>query len=289
MRITIRNYFRIKLTNFESDNLLIFYYMSSVRDKMFVVIFGTDTKAGKKFDIILLWLILASVLTVMLESIPQLEQDFTTAFFILELFFTGVFTIEYFLRIWVSPKPKNYIFSFWGMVDLLAILPTYLIFILPNIHFLVAIRSLRLLRVFRIIKLVRFIKEANTLKKALTSSIYKTSTFLFTILAVVVIMGTIMYVVEGAENGFTSIPQSIYWAIITITTVGYGDIVPHTALGKLISAVVMVIGYSIIAVPTAIFTVEVARAGNEQKVCAKCKHQNNVDANFCNNCGNDLK
>src|SRR5690554_1042138 len=146
------------------------------------------------------------------------------------------------------------------MVDLLAILPTYLIFILPNIHFLVAIRSLRLLRVFRIIKLVRFIKEANTLKKALTSSIYKTSTFLFTILAVVVIMGTIMYVVEGAENGFTSIPQSIYWAIITITTVGYGDIVPHTALGKLISAVVMVIGYSIIAVPTAIFTVEVARA-----------------------------
>ncbi len=289
MRITIRNYFRIKLTNFESDNLLIFYYMSSVRDKMFVVIFGTDTKAGKKFDIILLWLILASVLTVMLESIPQLEQDFTTAFFILELFFTGVFTIEYFLRIWVSPKPKNYIFSFWGMVDLLAILPTYLIFILPNIHFLVAIRSLRLLRVFRIIKLVRFIKEANTLKKALTSSIYKTSTFLFTILAVVVIMGTIMYVVEGAENGFTSIPQSIYWAIITITTVGYGDIVSHTALGKLISAVVMVIGYSIIAVPTAIFTVEVARAGNEQKVCAKCKHQNNVDANFCINCGNDLK
>ena len=263
--------------------------MSSVRDKMFVVIFGTDTKAGKRFDIVLLWLILASVLTVMLESIPQLEQDFTTAFFILELFFTGVFTIEYFLRIWVSPKPKNYIFSFWGMVDLLAILPTYLIFILPNIHFLVAIRSLRLLRVFRIIKLVRFIKEANTLKKALTSSIYKTSTFLFTILAVVVIMGTIMYVVEGAENGFTSIPQSIYWAIITITTVGYGDIVPTTVLGKFISSVVMIIGYSIIAVPTAIFTVEIARAGNEQKVCDKCKHQNNVNANFCINCGNDLK
>lgn len=289
MRIPIRNYFRLKLTNFGSDNQFILYFMSSVRDKMFVVIFGTDTKAGKRFDIVLLWLILASVLTVMLESIPQLEQDFEKGFFILELFFTGVFTIEYFLRLWVSPKPKNYIFSFWGMVDLLAILPTYLIFILPNIHFLMAIRSLRLLRVIRIIKLVRFIKEANTLKKALVSSIYKTSTFLFTILAVVVIMGTIMYVVEGAENGFTSIPQSIYWAIITITTVGYGDIVPTTVLGKFISSVVMIIGYSIIAVPTAIFTVEVARAGNEQKVCAKCKHQNNVNANFCNNCGNDLK
>lgn len=263
--------------------------MPSFRDKMFVVIFGTDTKAGKRFDIVLLWLILASVLTVILESIPQLEQDFASGFFILELFFTGSFTIEYLLRIWVSPKPKNYIFSFWGIVDLLAILPTYLIFILPNIHFLVAIRSLRLLRVFRIIKLVRFIKEANTLKKALASSIYKTSTFLFTILAIVVIMGTIMYVVEGAENGFTSIPQSIYWAIITITTVGYGDIVPTTVLGKFISSVVMIIGYSIIAVPTAIFTVEVARAGNEQKVCAKCKYQNSVNANFCNNCGNDLK
>ncbi|MFL3663838.1 MAG: ion transporter [Flavobacteriales bacterium] len=289
MRITIRIYFPLKLTNFESDNQLLLYFMSSFKDKLFVIVFGTDTKSGKRFDIVLLWLILASVLAVMLESIPILEEKHTYAFFILELFFTGVFTLEYFLRIWVSPKPKNYIFSFWGIVDLLAILPTYLIFFLPNIHFLVAIRSLRLLRVFRIIKLVRFIKEANTLKKALASSIYKTSTFLFTILAVVVIMGTIMYVVEGAENGFTSIPQSIYWAIITITTVGYGDIVPHTALGKFISAVVMVIGYSIIAVPTAIFTVEVARAGNEQKNCTKCKHQNSVNANFCSNCGNDLK
>lgn len=288
MRIPIRNYFRLKLTNFESENQLILYFMSSVKDKMFVIVFGTDTKAGKRFDIVLLWLILVSVLTVMLESIPQLEQDFTSGFFILELFFTIVFTIEYFLRIWVSPKPKNYIFSFWGVVDLLAILPTYLIFILPNIHFLMAIRSLRLLRVVRVIKLVRFIKEANTLKKALVSSIYKTSTFLFAILAVVIIMGTIMYVVEGAENGFTSIPQSIYWAIITITTVGYGDIVPTTVLGKFISSVVMIIGYSIIAVPTAIFTVEVAKAGNEQKTCKSCNHYNGINAKYCNNCGNEI-
>lgn len=263
--------------------------MLSFKDKLFVIIFGTDTKAGRRFDVVLLWLILASVLTVMLESIPQLEHGHTRAFFILELFFTGVFTIEYFLRLWISPKPKNYVFSFWGVVDLLAILPTYLIFFLPNIHFLVAIRSLRLLRVFRVIKLVRFIKEANTLKKAISTSIYKTSTFLFIILTVVIIMGTIMYVVEGAENGFTSIPQSIYWAIITITTVGYGDIVPITALGKFISAVVMILGYSIIAVPTAIFTVEVARASNEQKACDKCEHKNNITAKYCNNCGNNLR
>ncbi|PIQ17152.1 MAG: ion transporter [Flavobacteriales bacterium CG18_big_fil_WC_8_21_14_2_50_32_9] len=257
----------------------------TLKRKLHIVIFGTDTKLGKRFDVVLLYLILTSVLAVMLESMPELGSNYSTIFLYVELFFTAIFSIEYVLRIWISPKPIKYIFSFWGVVDLISILPSYLILLIPSIHFLSAIRSLRLFRIFRIIKLVRFLSEANSLKRALVSSLYKISTFLFSILAIVVIMGTTMYVVEGAENGFTSIPQSIYWAIITITTVGYGDIVPHTIIGKVISSVVMLIGYAIIAVPTGIFTVEIAKAGTERKKCEICKHDNETNATYCSNCG----
>ncbi|MBW6483325.1 MAG: ion transporter [Vicingaceae bacterium] len=260
----------------------------TLKRKLYIVVFGTDTKLGKRFDVVLLYLILTSVLAIIFESIPELGSNYAAVFLYIELFFTAIFSIEYLLRIWISPKPLKYIFSFWGGVDFVSILPSYLILLIPGIHFLAAIRSLRLLRIFRIIKLVRFLTEANSLKRALVSSFYKISTFLFTILAIVVIMGTIMYVVEGAENGFTSIPQSIYWAIITITTVGYGDIVPLTVIGKVISSVVMLIGYAIIAVPTGIFTVEIAKAGNERKKCELCKHDNETNANYCNKCGKPL-
>lgn len=257
----------------------------TLKRKLYIVVFGINTKLGKRFDVALLYLILTSVLAIILESIPDLSEHYSVVFLYIELFFTAIFSIEYFLRIWISPKPLKYIFSFWGVVDFISILPSYLMLLIPSIHFLAAIRSLRLLRIFRIIKLVRFITEANSLKRALVSSFYKISTFLFSILAIVVIMGTIMYVVEGAENGFTSIPQSIYWAIITITTVGYGDIVPHTVIGKVISSIVMLIGYAIIVVPTGIFTVEIAKAGTERKKCEICKYDNETNATYCSNCG----
>lgn len=193
--------------------------------------------------------------------------------------------MEYLLRLWASPNRWQYIFSFWGLVDLLSVAPTYLFFLLPQYHYLLIIRSLRLLRVFRIAKLVRFVNEAQILGEAIKSSLYKISTFLFTVLITVIIMGTIMYVVEGPANGFTSIPQSIYWAIITITTVGYGDIVPQTVLGKLMSSVVMIIGYAIIAVPTGIFTVAMVKAASHKKECQVCQHANDENAKFCSACG----
>lgn len=262
----------------------------NTRERLYEVIFGTDTKAGKLFDVVLLWVISISVIFVMLESVPAIAINYGSVLLSIEMCFTFIFSIEYLIRVWISPRPLRYIFSFWGMVDLFSILPTYLILLFPNFHYFIVIRALRLLRVFRIIKLVRFVSETQVLGRALKSSIYKISTFLFTILAIVTLMGTVMYVVEDGENGFTSIPQSIYWAIITITTVGYGDIVPHTALGKLISSVIMIIGYAIIAVPTGIFTAEFTRAGfSAKKNCTKCNHHNDVNAAYCGNCGGMLE
>jgi len=260
----------------------------TTRQKIYRIIFGTETRAGKQFDVVLLWTILFSVLIVMLESVPEIGKKYSHFFFTIEWILTVVFTIEYLLRVWISPKPLRYIFSFWGLIDFLSILPTYLSLFIFGYHYLLVVRIFRLLRVFRIFKLARFNAESQRLIEALKASSYKVGIFLLAVISIVVFMGTIMYVVEGGEKGFTSIPQSIYWAIVTVTTVGYGDMVPHTVLGKFISSIVMIFGYAIIAVPTGIITVEISKAGMKRK-CTACNHINEFSANYCNECGQALK
>lgn len=259
----------------------------SFREKCYEVIFGTQTKAGKRFDLILLWVIVASILVVFLDSIHDLHEAYYELFLSLEWFFTIVFTIEYVLRIWSSPKPMRYIFSFWGLVDLLSIIPTFLSIILSGYQYLLVVRSFRLLRVFRILKMIRFTNEANMLFSALKASSYKVSIFFFSVITIVILLGTLMYVIEGEESGFTSIPHSIYWAIVTLTTVGYGDLVPNTVLGKILSSFAMIIGYSIIAVPTGIVTAELTRKNMESnKTCKECNTHCAPEANYCEKCGN---
>lgn len=260
----------------------------TTRQKLYRIVFGTDTRAGKLFDVYLLWIILASVVTVMTESVPHIGLQYKDFFLVLEWVFTIVFTIEYIIRIWISPKPLKYIFSLWGIIDLLSILPTYLSFLIAGYHYLLIVRIFRLLRVFRILKLARFNNEAQALMNALKSSLYKISIFLIAVVAIVTFLGTIMYVVEGGERGFSSIPQSIYWAIVTVTTVGYGDMVPHTVLGKFISSFAMILGYAIIAVPTGIITVEMSRSQNKDNKCKACGALNERSAGFCNECGTML-
>lgn len=260
--------------------------MNKIRKELDIIVFGTHTKAGRMFDVTLLWLILISVFVVMLESVPSLNTRFSEGFFWIEWILTILFTIEYVLRIWISDKPAKYIFSFWGIIDLLSVLPTYLSILFVGYHYLIVVRIFRLLRVFRILKLVRFNSEAQSLINALKSSMYKISIFLMAVVAIVTFMGALMYVVEGNEKGFTSIPQSIYWAIVTVTTVGYGDMIPHTVLGKIISSFAMILGYAIIAVPTGIVTVGMAKASNDVKKCDNCEASNEFSANFCNQCGN---
>lgn len=259
------------------------------KQKIYTIIFNSETKAEKLFDIILLWVIGLSVLTAMFESIPTLSPGLRLVLTIAEWSFTLLFTLEYLLRIYVNPKPHNYIFSFWGIIDLLAIFPTYLGIFFSGYQYLLIVRVLRMLRVFRVLRMVRFSREGFTLLKALKSGIYKISIFFLTVLCFVTILGTVIYVVEGPENGFTSIFQSIYWAIITITTVGYGDIVPQTVPGKFISSFIMIIGYAIIAVPTGIVTVELSRASHSHPKCPACGTGNAEDANYCNHCGTELK
>jgi Ion transport protein. len=263
--------------------------MKGSRENIYSVVFGTDTKAGRRFDVILLWIILLSVAVVMLESIPEIGSNAGMIFSYLEWAFTIVFSGEYLLRIWISPKPVRYIFSMWGVIDLLSILPTYLSLIFVGYHYLLVVRIFRLLRIFRVLKLVRFNSEARMLLVSLKSSSYKIGIFLMAVLAIVTFLGTIMYVIEGGEKGFTSIPQSIYWAIVTVTTVGYGDMVPHTVLGKIISSFAMIIGYAIIAVPTGIVTVALSKQNKEGVECPTCKHKNVKGANYCNHCGSIIK
>ncbi|MEO7959959.1 MAG: ion transporter [Ginsengibacter sp.] len=260
----------------------------TVREKLYKIVFETDTKAGKQFDVFLLWIILFSVLIVMIESVPENGGKYYSIFFVIEWIMTIIFTLEYLLRIWISPQPLKYIFSFWGLIDLLSILPTYVRLFIFGYHYLIVVRIFRLLRVFRILKLARFNSESRMLAGALKSSLHKISIFLVAVIAIVVFLGTIMYVVEGGEEGFTSIPQSIYWAIVTVTTVGYGDMVPQTFLGKFISSIAMIIGYAIIAVPTGIITVEMSKSGAGRAACPHCSNENPSSAKFCNACGKGI-
>ena len=259
--------------------------LAKAKQQLYEIIFETRTRAGRRFDLVLLWLITASILVVILDSVPEIHEKAARPFLAVEWFFTIAFTIEYLLRIWTSPKPLKYVFSYWGLVDFIAIFPTYFSLIFPGSQSFMVVRALRLFRVFRILKLKRHVAAARRLTAAMKASIYKISAFLFAMLALVVIMGSIMYLVEGGENGFSSIPQGIYWAVITVTTVGYGDVVPQTVLGKFISSFIMIIGYSIIAVPTGIFTAEMIRSNGARKTCTACRHKNELSARFCSHCG----
>lgn len=256
-----------------------------MREKINHIIFNHDTKDSKLFDVILLWVILVSVLVVVLESVPSLHDEYFYEFYYIEWFITILFTLEYTVRIWSTKTPFRYIFSFWGFVDLMSIAPTYLELIDFGFHYLLAIRILRLLRVFRILRLVRFNREAQKLLLAMRGSWRKIVVFLLAVFSIMVLLGTLMYVIEGGENGFSSIPQSIYWAIVTVTTVGFGDIVPQTVLGKILSSLSMILGYAIIAVPTGIITVELSKSKTDHKICGSCKQENADDAQYCSHCG----
>jgi len=257
---------------------------------LFEIIFGVKTRSGKLFDIVLLWVILASVLVVILDSVSWIAIKYSTILVSLEWAFTILFTVEYLVRVLVVPHKGRYIFSFWGLIDLVSFLPTYLSLILVGYKYLIILRIVRLLRVFQVYQLTQFLLESKSLYSALRSSIYKISIFMILVLIIVVVLGSIMFVVEGDESGFTSIPQSIYWAIITITTVGYGDIVPITVFGKFISSFIMLIGYSIIAVPTGIVTFELTKKSSKShpEKCRECNHINPDGSFYCNHCGEKL-
>lgn len=261
------------------------------RDALFVTIFEHETPGGKLFDVALIATILLSVMAVILDSVTSIHATYGTALYLLEWVFTALFTMEYVLRLLCARKPFKYARSFFGVVDLLAILPTYVSIIFPGSQVLLVIRVIRVLRVFRVMKLVRYIGEADLLMTAMRESRRKITVFLLTVLALCVVLGSLMYIVEGESNGFTSIPRSIYWTIVTLTTVGYGDISPQTSLGQTVAAVIMMLGYAIIAVPTGIVTIELGLARNRvgERQCDKCgKAGHDRDAQHCKFCGGPL-
>lgn len=265
------------------------------KEKWHEIIYEADTKKGRLFDLILLGLILLSIAVVMLESVESIQQEYSLALNIAEWIITIFFTIEFIARLLVVTKPSKYIFSFYGIIDFLSTIPKYLSIILGSSKYLVAVRVFRLLRVFRILKLVRYVGEANLLVKSLKASRARILVFLMAIFCISIILGTVMYNVEGPENGFTSIPRSFYWAIVTLTTVGYGDISPVTPLGQFIATIVMTLGYGIIAVPTGIITVEMSKQSQKNvhlntQSCQHCSSDGHRDdAEFCFNCGVSFK
>jgi voltage-gated potassium channel len=263
------------------------------RARVHDVIFGHETPAGKAFDVLLILAILVSVVVVMLDSVEEIAARYGLALRRAEWFFTGLFTVEYVLRLYSAPDARRYARSFYGVVDLLAVLPTYLALFFPGGRYLLSIRILRILRVFRVLKLAQFVGGERVILDALRASRHKIAVFLITVLTVVIVVGSILYVVEGADSGFTSIPRSVYWAIVTLTTVGYGDIAPQTPVGQMLASAVMILGYGLIAVPTGIVTVEMtaaARASRTARPCAGCGQAgHDEDARFCKSCGDALE
>lgn len=265
---------------------------SVFRGRLFEIIFEADTPAGKLFDVVLLIFVTLSTILLILESVGELRNEYYALFRIAEWAITGVFTIEYSLRLYCVRRPLLYASSFFGVIDFLAVIPSYIGLFLPGSHYLLVVRAVRLLRIFRVLKLAEYIQEAAVLQRALLASTRKIAVFLLTVLTAVIIIGSLMYVIEGSRYGFTSIPTGIYWAIVTLTTVGYGDISPQTAAGKLLASAVMLLGYGIIAVPTGIITTEFARASHNEvptQSCPSCAREgHDKDAEHCKYCGAPL-
>ena len=266
--------------------------MRNLRKRLHDIIFQHDSPAERAFDVVVIVAILLSVLVVMLDSVASIAAAYGRQLYAAEWFFTILFTVEYLLRLWTSPRPLAYARSFYGVVDLLSVLPTWLSILFPPGRFLVALRVLRVLRVFRILKLAEYVEQGAVLAAALRASRYKITVFVSTVLTVTVVVGSLMYLIEGPASGFTSIPQSVYWAIVTLTTVGYGDVAPAGPLGKALAATLMIMGYGIIAVPTGIVTLELdraSRAAAPRRACPGCGvDRHDADATYCRYCGTQL-
>lgn len=263
-----------------------------MKKKIYNIIFEAETPKGKAFDLSLIIIILLSIGVIMLESVDSIKEKIGGLLYILEWIFTAIFTIEYLLRVWVVQHKKKYILSFYGLVDLISVLPMYIGMIFSGAQALLIIRSIRLVRVFRVLKLARFVGEGQVLANALKASRHKITVFLLTVLTSVILAGTLMYMIEGKENGFDNIPISIYWAIVTLTTVGYGDLSPNTPLGQAVASVIMILGYGIIAIPTGIVTAEMAFQKRKEvttEVCPNCLSEgHDKDAKHCKFCGTRL-
>lgn len=266
--------------------------VSAPKDRLRIIIFEAETRAGKAFDVGLIVAILASVTAIFLDTIPSVHARYGDVLNVVEWVFTVLFALEYGLRLWCIERPAEYARSFYGIVDLFGFLPTLISALIPGTQYLLAVRVLRVLRIFRVLRLFRFVGEAEVLMGAVRRSGRKITVFLIAVLTLVVVFGSIMYLVEGEENGFTSIPRSMYWAVVTLTTVGYGDISPSTPLGQFIASIVMIMGYGIIAVPTGIVTVQMTDAMRKRantftcRVCAAEGHRD--EAAFCYRCGSLL-
>lgn len=262
---------------------------AELRNKLYHIIFGTESRAGKLFDVVLIYAIVLSVLALMLDSVAGVSEQYGHVLVVVEWTFTILFTVEYLVRIYCSPRPWAYVTSFYGVIDLVSVLPTYLGLIMPGANYVLVVRLLRVLRIFRVLKLARYMSEANVLIRSMLQARRKILVFFFVVLVLSTVFGSIMYMVEGPENGFTSVPTSIYWTVVTITTVGYGDITPKTAVGQIVATAAMLTGYSIIAIPTGIVTAELAQEIQREraaKFCNNCSRSgHDQDARYCKHCG----